>query len=331
MELIQVMKDAVKGITMENYTKGQTSEAIRNALIEANGGSTKISLKTCYRGSEIYSLIQELIPTIVDEGFKDTDVIFSLVDYRNVADGDSQEFEIEGNSLFVVADAAAGVKGVRRQRIDETQSVAVKASVKVVRIYEELNRLLAGKVDFNTFIDRVAKSFKEKILSDAYKALDAITKDTVGLSSDYVVAANASGAEAAMLNLVAHVEAATGKVARIYGTKAALRKLTTAVVSDEAKSDLYNIGYYGKFNGTEMISLRQVHKPGTSDFVLNDSKLYVIASDDKPVKVVNEGEGIMFEGEPTDNADLTKEYVYAQTFGVGVACSAKMGVFTFSA
>ncbi len=331
MELLQVMIDAVKGNYMENYSKGQTSEAIRNALIEANGGSNKLNLKTFHRGSQLYSLVEELIPTIIDEGFKDSDVIFSLVEYRNIADGDEQEFIIEGNSLFAVADAAAGVKGVRRQRIDKTQSVNVKTSVKMVRVYEELNRLLAGRINFTDFIEKVAKSFKEKILEDAYKAIDEITENTIGLDSNYVVAANAAGAEEALLTLIAHVEAATGMPARIYGTKAALRKVPNAVMSDEAKSDLYNIGYFGKFNGNDMVCMRQLHKPGTSEFVMNDDKLYVIASSDKPIKVVNEGEGIMFENEPTDNNDLTKEYVYGQPMGTAVICSSKMGVFKFSA
>ena len=102
-------------------------------------------------------------------------------------------------------------------------------------------------------------------------------------------------------------------------------------MSDEAKSDLYNIGHFGKFNGTDMVCLRQVHKPGTSEFVLNDNKIYIIASDDKPIKVVNEGEGLLVDGEATANNDLTKEYVYGQPIGVAAVCSAKMGIFTFSA
>lgn len=331
MELLQVMIDAVRGTSPENYSSAQTSEVIRKALIEANGGSNKINIKNFYRGSQVYSLIEELIPVIIDEGFKDEDVVFSLVDYRNVADGDEQEFVIEGNSLFVVADAAAGIKGVRRQRIDESQKVTVKTSVKIARVYEELNRLLAGRITFDTFVDRLGKSFKQQILADAYKAIDAITTGTTGLDSTYVVASNAAGAEQALLSLIAHVEAATGKTVRVYGTKAALRKVPNATLSDEAKSDLYNMGYYGKFNGTDMVCLRQVHKPGTTTFALNDDKLFILASDDKPVKVVNEGEGIMIEGEATDNQDLTKEYVYGQPMGVGVVCSGAMGVFTFSA
>jgi len=330
MELLKVMINAVKGVCAENYSKEQTSEAIRAALIEMNGGSNKISLKNFYRGSQIYSLVQDLLPTIIDEGFKDTDAIFGLVDYRNVADGDEQEFVIDGNSLFIVADAAAGIKGVRRQRIDKSQAVRVKTSVKVVRVYEELNRLLSGKVSFDKFVENVAKSFKNQTLTDAYKAIDGITSSTIGLDSTYVVTATSGANETALLELIGHVEAATGKKARIYGTKAALRKLDGASFGDEAKSDLYNIGYMGKFYGNDMIELRQAHIPGTSTFAIGDTKIYVVAGDDRPIKVVNEGEGILFEGEPTANADLTKEYVYGQGFGVGVACSEKMGVLTLA-
>lgn len=330
MEVLKIMIDAVKGVNMENYSKGETSEAIRNALIEMNGGSKKLNLKNFYRGSQLYALVQELIPAIIDEGFKDEDTLFSLVEYRNIADGDEEEFYVEGNSYFLVADAAAGIRGVRRQRIDKSETVTVKTSVKVVRIYEELNRLLAGKVSFDKFVENVAKSFKQKILADAYKAISEMSQTTVGLDSNYVVAGTGSDDEDALIDLIQHVEAATGKEARIYGTKAALRKVSTAVVSDEAKKDLYEMGYYGKFNGTEMICMRQVHKVGTSVFALDDSKLYIIAGDDKPVKIVNEGEGLLYEGDATNNNDLTQEYVYGQTFGVGVVCAEKMGVFTLA-
>lgn len=327
MDVLKVMIDAVKGNTGE-YTMKQSSEAIRQALIEMNGGSNKMNLKTFHKGSELYSLVEELIPVIIEEGFKDEDAIFSLVDYRNIAEGDEAEFEIEGNSLFMVADAAAGVRGVRRQRIDSTQSVPVKASVKIVRVYEELSRLMSGKVSFDKFIDNVAKAFKQQVLADAYKAIDAISEQTAGLNSTYVVAGSLN--EDALIELISHVEAATGKEARIYGTKAALRKITTAVVSDEAKSDLYSMGYYGKFNGTEMVCLRQAHKPGTAAFALNDNKLLIVAGGDRPIKVVNEGDGLIIDREATDNNDLTKEYIYAQPFGVGVALAQVLGVFTIA-
>lgn len=329
-KLIEVMVDAVKGNPLGEYTKGQTSEAIRNAMIEMNGGKNKIDLKKFYRGSELYNLVQEIIPVIIDEGFRDDDPLFNLVEYRNIADGDEQEFVVQANSLYVVADAAAGIRGVRRQRVDDTRTVTISTSVKIVRIYEELNRLLAGKVSFDTFVENVGKSFKQAILAEAYKVISAIGKNTSGLSEDYIVAGSLTDNEDKLVDLVARVEAATGKTARIYGTKAALRKIKTAVVSHEAETDLYNMGYYGKANGTELVCMRQTFIPGTNKFALDDTKLYVIAADDKPVKVVNEGDGILYEGDALQNNDLTQEYVYGQPFGVGVICAQKLGIFTIS-
>lgn len=330
MDVLKIMIDAVKGNAMENYTKGQTSEAIRNALIEMNGGSKKINPKTFHRGSEMYALVEELISVIIDEGFKDTDAIFNLVEYKNIADGDEQGFYVEDNSLFVVANSAAGIKGIRRQRIDNGHSVTVDTVLKSVRVYEDLNRLLAGKTSFDQFVNKVAASIKAQTLSDAYAAIEAISATTEGLSATYVVSGTQDGAEPMLDALIAHVEAATGKAARIYGTKAALKKIKTAVVADEAKSDLYNMGYYGKYNGTEMVALRQAHKPGTETFALNDSKLYILAGDDRPIKIVNEGDGILYEGDPLSNADLTQEYFFGQPMGVAVVCAEKFGVFTFS-
>ena len=52
MELLQVMIDAVKG-NFGSYSKAESSEAIRNALIEANGGSKKIDIKRIIKECKI--------------------------------------------------------------------------------------------------------------------------------------------------------------------------------------------------------------------------------------------------------------------------------------
>lgn len=330
-ELKTVMLSAIKGENVGDYSKQQTSEAIRKALIELNGGSNKLNIKNFYRGNALFALVEELIPAIISEGFKDDDAfVNNMVEYRDASNGDEMEFYVEGNSVVMVADAAAGIQGVRRQRIDNGQVVAPHTSIKAARVYEELGRLLAGKITFDQFVDAVAKAFKQTIILDAYKAFAAVTKDTLNLGEKYVVAGSADDNEAALLELIQHVEAATGKTARVYGTKVALSKIKTAVVSNEAKSDLYNMGYYGKFNGTELIAMRQAHIPGTDVFALDDSKLFVVAGDEKIVKVVTAGEGVLSEKEATDNNDLTKEYVYLQEFGVAVVCGSKFGVFTMS-
>lgn len=323
--VLSIAIDAVRGVTSGEFSKAQTSEGIRKALIEMNGGSTKLSPKKFVRGTEMYSLVEELIPVIIEEGMKDDNPIMKLVEYKNVAEGDVNEFYTEDKSLFVVSQSANGVRDVRRQRIAGGTKVSVNTSMKMVRVYENLGRLLAGRITFDEFVARVAESFKKQIMADAYNALEAITANTAGLNEKYVI--NGTYSEESLLELIDHIEASTGKKAKIYGTRTALRKITNATVSDEAKSDLYNLGYYGKFNGTEMICLAQAHKPGSDEFMLNGDKIYVIAGDDTPIKMVNEGEGIMLESQATDRADLTQEYVYGQAWGTGVICAEKFGVY----
>ncbi len=326
--VLTIAINAVKGKMSGDFSKGQTSDAIVNALVEMNGGSTKLNPKTFVRGTELYSTVEELLPHIVEEGLKEDNPLFRLVEYRNIAAGDVNEFYTEGEAIFVVADAAAGIRGVRRQRISGGQKITVKTSMKIVRVYENLGRLLAGRITFDEFVTAVATSFKQKILNDAYLALAGMTENTAGLDSTYVYGGTFD--EDKLLAMIEHIEAATGKTAYIYGTKAALRKVTTANQADEGKSDLYNMGYYGKFNGTDMICLKQAHKPGTSTFILSDSKIYVVAGSDAPIKMVNEGEGIIITREAAENNDLTQEYVYGQAYGTGVICSEKMGIYTIS-
>ena len=122
-----------------------------------------------------------------------------------------------------------------------------------------------------------------------------------------------------MLSLIEHVEAAAGgKKAVIVGTKAALRYLAESIQSNAAKDELHNLGFYGTFYGTPCIAVPQRHKVGSTEFVLSDYVLTVIAGDDRPLKVVYEGDPIMLLGDPMKNADLTQEYLFCERWGIGI-------------
>lgn len=241
----------------------------------------------------------------------------ALVDFRNVAEGDQNLFLVEDSNLFVVAEAADGTQGIRRQRLGGTTETSIPTSLKIVRIYEELNRVLAGRVDFNYFINKVAESFRQKMLNDIYALWSGATADQLG-GVTYFPAAG-SYDEDDLLDLIAHVEAAAGgKTATIVGTKKALRNLKESIQSDGAKEELHDLGFYGKFYGVPCIAVPQRHKIGSTEFVLDDDVLTIIAGDDKPIKVVREGDPIVLMGDPMDNADFTQEYLYAEKYGCGI-------------
>lgn len=324
LNVIKLATDMIHGkVSTEFADVAKNSDALIDELIELNGGTAEIDIKNFHRGTPLFQFVEVIIPEVVHEGLQNDEFFFNLVDYRNVALGDDIDFWTEDKSEFIVADTSYGITGIRRQRLGEKSKYNVETTLKIVKVYEELKRLLARRTDFNTFIAKVSKAMKDKLMSDTYTAFNGVTATTDGLNSAYVLTGSYS--EDALLDVIGHVEAANEAVATILGTKKALRKVTTAVVSDEAKSDLYNMGFYGKFNGTNMIWIPQRHKVGTDEFLLDDNKIYVIAGDDKPIKVVNVGEGILSANDPLQAHDMTQNYLYGQEFGVGVKFNTKMG------
>jgi len=329
LQVIKLAKDMIQKRVPSNFADAsKNSEALREAFIEANNGSTNIDIKTFNRGNECYQIIEEIIPTIIHEGLQGNEFFFNLVDYRNIALGDDIDFWTKAKTNIVVADASYGVTGIRRQRLGKKTKYNVDTTLKVVKVYEELKRLLAGRTDFNEFISEVAIAMNGKIMNNTYTAFNGVTAATAGLNATYVPTGTYT--EEGLLDLVGHVEASTEAVGTIIGTKKALRKVTTATVSDQAKSDLYNMGFYGKFNGTNMIYLPQRHTMGTDTFLLDDNKIYVIAGGDKPIKVVNVGTGILSVNDPLQSADFTQNYLFGQEFGVAVAFNEKIGIMTMS-
>lgn len=329
--IVQLALDVYRGqaIVPTEFADKKPEEVLRNALIELNGGSSKFDYRKFRRNKiEIFEIIEQVIPIVVNEGLQGDEFFTNLVDERNTAVGDMNEFVAEDQTMFVVADMANGISIPRRQRIGEKTSVTIPTTVQGIRFYDELARFMAGRIDWNSMIDKVARSFKAEALNKMYTTFSGITAATPGLNSTYVTGGTYD--EETLLTLVEHVEAATGKTASIVGTKSALRKCSTAVIADSAKEDFYSMGYYGKLAGVPMVSVKNRHAIGTDTFIFPNDKLYVLASDDKPVKYVTEGEAYILERDGSTNSDQTMEYLYTEKTGCGLLVADKLGVYTIS-
>ena len=165
--IVKLAVDAYRG-NVEQYSTKQSMEVLRQALIEANGGSTILNYKNIRDGKcvGLFTLIEEILSRTVVEGLQGDEYFNQLVDYRNVAEGDQNVFLVEDSDLFYVAKIADGTQGVRRQRLGGYSEVTIPTTLRAVKIYEELNRVLSGRVDFNQFITKVAESFRQELLSD---------------------------------------------------------------------------------------------------------------------------------------------------------------------
>jgi len=325
--LIKLAIDGYKGHVAGEYSVADSQETLRKALIEANNGLDHFDYKMWRDGkcAGMFSIIEELITKISEDGLKGDEFFTNFIEDRNLALGDSPRFHIVKECYYAVAEIAEGTQGVRRQRIESGEDITVNTQLHAVKIYEEMNRVLAGRVDFNSLVDMVGKSFTKYDLDSAYAAWVGMFSK---ISAPYIV--TGSFDEDKLLDLVEHVEAATGETAIIVGTRKALRKITTAVLSDTAKDDIYALGHMGRFNGTEMVAMKQRHASGTTDFILDDNTVYVFAGDSKPIKRVTEGEVTMILGNPQDKADMSQEFLMMKRTGVAVVLNKEFGAYKFA-
>jgi len=325
-QLVQLARDIYKNrFNHREYSKNDASDVLRNALIDMNGG-TKLDFKSFRRNKvEMFEIIEEILENTVLEGLPDDNFFSHFVEYKNLALGDKNSFYIPDNTMLVVSEIADGTSALRRQRIDRGTDVSIATSWKGVKIYEHLSRLLAGRVDFNEMLEALEKAFRIKINNDAY---DAFIGSFTSLPADFTK--NGSFDEDNLIDVIEHVEAATGKQALIAGTMKALRKVTTAVISDSAKEDVYKMGYFGSFNGTPMARIKQVHNVGGYSFKLAENDIYVVTTDEKPVKFVTEGEVRIVDSDALNNADLTQDYFSATRYGAGVVITDLYGKYEIS-
>lgn len=334
--IIRLANDLNRGVKTfsfedKTYSEAEAVDVLREALIDANGGSTKFDRKNLRRNkAEIFEIIEELVPAIVHNGLTGNEFWNRFVDYRNLALGDKNEFVNEIDDDYVVTTIADGIATPRRQRIGAYKSTSVDTSVHAIRIYDDFSRFMAGVIDWNTLCDKVAGAFQKKVWMDIWTAFCAATAyNAPDLYGDQT---NTSGTvtEDEILDLIAKVEASTGRKAAIYGTQSALRYLnglTNAISSDIAKDDLYNKGYIGKFLGTDVFKIDQVYdKNGTA--MIDGDVLYIVGTDDKFIKFVDEGETLIDDRDWTQNADMTIEYRMIQRWGVEVVFNGKcIGVY----
>ena len=317
-DIAQVAIDAYHGVPRK-YSVSESQDTLRQALIDLNNGSTKLDYKAIRDGkcAGLFTLLEEILDVTVIEGLQKSDFFNNLVDFRNVAMGDKPVFEVEDSDLFVVDEAADGTQGIRRQRIGGITQTTIPTTLKVVRIYEELNRVLSGQIDFNQMIAKVSESFERRLMDDIWNVWDNASASDFG-GATYIPVAGTYD-EQNLITLVAHVEAAAGgRPAKIFGTKVGIQHLVPSLNTHLPADELYRTGYVGKFYGTDVVAIPQRHQIGTTSFQFDDKEFMIVAGDQKPIKCVYEGGTTIINREPTMNRDLTYEYFVASKYGLGV-------------
>jgi len=267
-DLQKLSRDVYNG-SVQKYSKDEAELAIKTAVIEACGGEWNIysfqenKYKVFAIMSEVLSIgLGELLTGKFDE----------FVETRDTDLGDTIEFDVED-----------------RQKIYGTK-LTVATELMGVKIYEELDKFIAGRINWSKMIDKVMQSYAHEV---AVKIYNAIYGSYSALVAPYKV--NAVYDKTTLTDMIAHIEASTGQKAVVFGTKKALGKITDATPSERMKDELNMMGHYGYVAGTALLELPQAHLAGTDTFGVNDSFLLVVPNGEKIVKLILEGDAYVYD------------------------------------
>ena len=300
-------------------------ETINNDILH---GAT---LFQAYRRNNIvlFEIIEEIVNTAIGENVLNSPFIDEFVEVKNRALGDTTAWYSEGG-LLSVASFAGNHWDTNRQSIDLGAEFTLPREWVYVHVYEDLERFLLGITPLDKMVDKIYKSINKFIQDRIYAQFENVAG---AVPSEFTMNGND---ENAIGELCDKVMAAGGYGSlTIAGTRGALRKLAHAVpdkmFATSQKEAKASTGTIGEWEGYKLMIIPQTLKSGTFELALNDSQLFVMGGDTKPIK-------LEFIGDTRTKSDMTGQVNNDQTvdmqvqtcIGMGMILPQYFGVFNFA-
>jgi hypothetical protein len=319
----KLFRDAYTGIST-NYSKSDLQEAVRNAIKDACGGEWNY-YKFMDNRYKVFAIIAQNFPIAMNASLAGKFGTFAS--FKDTAMGDLNYFDVEDDTIYPVYTSSRGNGDVERQKIIN-KNFSVPTQMKIIKLYDELDRFMAGKCDFAQMTDKATSAFEHyvgQLISDTiYNSYTS-----VGTNFRALGAFSASTLD----DIIEYVKAATGaERLQIWGTTTALANVADgAGYSDKAKDRFNSIGYYDTFRGTDLFALPQAFTPGTQTFAVNRSYIIILPASEPIVKVVFEGDALVNMTDGMGRNDLQPEILYGRRVGAAALTTVegKFGIYKF--
>ena len=318
---VHIDKDKLSKRDLENHLRNTINDNILKGA----------SLYQAYRRNNIVlcEIVEEITNVTISEDVMSSPFIEAFVEVKNRYLGDKTSFYSEGG-LLEVASFAGNYWGTNRQSLDLGAEYTLKREWFYIHVYEELERFLLGITPLEKMMDKIYKSINRYLAERLYVLFNSISD---AVPSEFALNGNS---EEALGNAVDLVQTAGGYSSMIIaGTKGALRKLANVVPDKfiatsqkEAKSQSASIGVW---EGNALMVIPQVFKSGTFEFALDDSTLFILGGDTKPIKLEFFGDTRSWiDTEGKKNNDMTVDVQLQTCMGLGLDLSKYFGKFVFA-
>ena len=313
-------------------------------ILGLNENSTKRDIHRALKkyGHEFFEVIEEDIDVAVEEGFRADEWFDKYVDNRNLKRGDKNEFWTDQEVILSAVKVSGDHHDYTVQRLGAGEATSATISKYGIAVGADVSLYLAGRLDWNKFVQQTADAFVRKIKNDCYAAvmnagttLPSMFKGTGALSS---------ATKETFDQLIEDVSTANGNCpVYIMGTNTALKKLNALAdvqwADQDAKKAMSHTGRLGDYEGTSLLEIPQRFAVGFVDLPENQKRLIASnqllimpAIEDKFVKLVDEGETEINEvgvGEKAVRMDDTQVYEVQRGFGVMTQIGRYFATWTF--
>ena len=343
-EVKNLMFDLYKGELSDGITKAEAENKIREVALSIFGLTKDSSKRDRIRsyqeyGRQFFDVIEEVVDWTVSTGLKENEWFNTLVNYKNIADGDENLFYNEGDEVILsVARMGKRHHDTMLQRLAGGESYAVPTDLYGAAVGADIDRYLIGQEDWTKLIDAITKAFivlaQELIFSEI---LAAPAKLAV---QDGFVESGALNPEmkATFNKVLQNVSVANDNAdVVIMGTMVGLQNLENLIqvnwIADDQKASVASMGRLGNYGRYQLIEIPQRFKKNQVGVnMYNDNILWIFAAgENKLVDMVDVGETLIDEitdrGEANGRIDDIMKYEVQRELGVATRLGRYFGTW----
>ena len=313
-----------------NKEGGDVDETIRAHFFALMGTKNPSRKDLRKHEVEIYEIIEKAVNATIFGGFQDNTFFNTLAEFHYIDFGDVAQFTVEEDSIVVFSEHAGNHWDIHKQKVGRKARIEIPTKAYAAGMYDDFHMFLTGRKSFTDLVLNVQRGLLNLINGEISASFTEVADK---LPSEMKVTGTYEFDK--LDDLVAHVEASAGS-AMVVGTRQAISRITASepalynTYTDNMKAQLHNTGSVANYRGLTLVTLPNVHKAGTLDFVYDTNKLLVLpVGTTKPIKVVFEGDVEMVRDvtNPYENIDMTWEHKLITRFGTGVVLNTLFGVY----
>lgn len=253
---------------------------------------------------------------------------------RNIALGDTAEFDVESNEILIANVSAEGVSfGGEQHLYRDTKTIKTKNLN--ISFSTPWYQIAAGKADFGQLFFKASLGFANYFAVEAYNQL-------VTMAASLPAYCRYTGFTTENIDLatMATSGANGGARASIIGTLPALREIlpTNDFLKQGLGEEWVKVGYIGTHAGSPVVLLDNLINPttinsnssaGTPSFMFATDELFVLPFiNRRPIKTVFEGDVFTVNESSIQTADKTERATINYKVGIGFVLDQLFGYIT---